>query len=52
MTREEKQSIANWFIIYCKRNYIKKPTKNLVDDFIKTYKIDIDSDYLMKVKLN
>lgn len=51
ITKEEKQSIVNWFTLYCKRNGITKQTKDIIDDFISTYSIDIDSNYLMKVKL-
>jgi hypothetical protein len=51
MTNEEKKGIANWFILYCKRNKINKPTKDIVEDFISTYSIDIDCEYLMNVKI-
>lgn len=48
MTKEE---IGHWFSLYCKRNMITKPTRDIVDDFISTYSIDIESDYLMNIKL-
>lgn len=49
--QEEKQGIAHWFTLYCKRNKVTKPTKEIVDDFISEYSLKIDRDYLMKVKL-
>lgn len=51
MTKEEKQDIAKWFSLYCKRNCITEPTKEIVDDFINAYSLKIDRAYLMNVKL-
>ena len=51
ITQEEIEIIIHWFKLFCKRNKINKPTKNIIDDFISTYSINIDTNILTSIKL-